>query len=321
LAKPRARVTLIGLPWAHAFAGRFGRYFDSFLAFPPQPGLHEAPHEPGSLGAFLNEARDLHLDLGLQLHGSGRLTNSVVQALGAVETAGYYPREGPKPGCGAYFPYPENGTEVQRNLDLARLLGYPGAGASLEFPLLPEDQSSLAGVVAGAGIELHDYVCIHPGARLASRRWPAERFAVVADALAGQGLQVIITGSQSEAPIAGRVAELMRSPATDLSGATTLGAMGALLAGARLVVTNDTGTSHIAAALRTPSVVIASGSDVARWAPEDRRLHRVLARDIECRPCSHEVCPIGHPCALAIEVDDVLRQARELLLLSEVVRP
>jgi len=85
------------------------------------------------------------------------------------------------------------------------------------------------------------------------------------------------------------------------------------VARARLVLANDTGISHIAAALRAPSVIVASGSDPRRWAPLDRRLHRVLWHPTECRPCAHRDCPIGHPCALGVTVEQVTQEASNLV--------
>jgi ADP-heptose:LPS heptosyltransferase len=108
----------------------------------------------------------------------------------------------------------------------------------------------------------------------------------------------------------------MRARAHDLAGKTTLGGLAALLERVPLVVCNDTGISHLAAALRTPSVVVASGSDTSRWAPADALRHRVLADYPACRPCSHRVCPVGHVCARNVEVDDVIATARAQLTLG-----
>jgi ADP-heptose:LPS heptosyltransferase len=71
------------------------------------------------------------------------------------------------------------------------------------------------------------------------------------------------------------------------------------------VLCNDTGVSHVAAALRVQSVVISCGADPWRFAPLDRGRHDVLHERMACRPCSHDHCPIGHPCALAIDVEQV----------------
>jgi ADP-heptose:LPS heptosyltransferase len=68
-----------------------------------------------------------------------------------------------------------------------------------------------------------------------------------------------------------------------------------------------------AAALRVPSVVVSCGSEVARWAPADRALHRVLAQPAPCRPCAHAECPVGHGCALALTVHEVVRTLQALL--------
>lgn len=135
-------------------------------------------------------------------------------------------------------------------------LGIPPQGAELEFPLWEEDYSALHTIEEVRNLQTGEYVCIHPGASVLERRWSPEKFAVVADALAARGFQVVLTGTAAEAPLTKAVRESMRSTAIDLAGRTSLGAIAALLSKARILVCNDTGISHLAAALRVKSVVI-----------------------------------------------------------------
>jgi ADP-heptose:LPS heptosyltransferase len=121
------------------------------------------------------------------------------------------------------------------------------------------------------------FAVVHPGARALERRWPVENFAMVAEGMVKRGLRVVLTGSESEKGITAAVAAKMQSPALDLAGKTSLGSLGVLLSKARLLISNDTGVSHVAAALRIPSVVLFMASDPQRWAPEDKELHRVVA--------------------------------------------
>jgi ADP-heptose:LPS heptosyltransferase len=252
--------------------------------------------------------RERSFDLAIQLHGSGELTNPIVALFGAQAIGGYY-----RPGhwsadAGHFHQWRDDEHEVLRWLRLVQLLGAVPRGAYLEFPLCEADWQQWR------SLRLHHYAVIHPGSQLPSRRWPAERFAEVGDALAAEGLRIVLTGTGGESELTRKVRQAMREPALDLAGRTTLGALAALIGRARLLVSNDTGVSHIAAAMRTPSVVVACGSDPRRWAPLNRELHRVLAARVPCRPCAHAVCPIGHPCAHEVSVREVITRTREALL-------
>jgi ADP-heptose:LPS heptosyltransferase len=161
------------------------------------------------------------------------------------------------------------------------------------------------------------YVCIHPGARLASRRWPLERFARVADALAGFGFTIVLTGSAGEAGLVDAVRSHMRRSSINLCGRTNLGTLAALVQQASLLVCNDTGISHVAAAVGTPSVVVCCGADPARWRPLDHARHKVLWSDVPCRPCAYEHCPTGHECAIGVSAQSVVARAVKLLAATE----
>ena len=273
-ALPTAQITLLGLPWARSFVSRFPAYLDRFLEFPGFPGLPERPVAVGEVPRFLAAAQRIRFDLALQMHGSGRYANQVCFLLGARRTAGYFLPGEWCPDPERFMPYPEELPEIRRHLRLVSFLGIPPRGEELEFPLQPEDHAGAEALRVERSLAPGTYVCLHPGARAAERRWSPRLFANLGDRLAGLGLQVVVTGTAAEREIAAAVVEAMTARAVDVSGRTSLGVLAALLAGARLVVCNDTGVSHLAAALRVPSVVVFSASEVRRWAPLDRRLHR-----------------------------------------------
>jgi len=315
-AAPRARIVLCGLPWTAALAERMPMV-DDFLAFPGHPALPEKTPGAGSLAEFLARARERRFDLALQMHGSGDVVNGIVVSLGARRAAGFA-TPGTEAGLDVACPWPAQGHEIDRCLALADAVGAPVQGRAIAFPLRDADRRAARALLDSAGVH-GDYAIVHPGAQLPSRRWPPARFAAVADALVAHGLRVLVTGTPGEAALARAVCAAMRGTAVDLCGRTpSVWTLGALVERAAIVVANDTGLSHVAAALRTPSVIVASGSDVARWAPLDATLHRVLWHAVACRPCAHATCPTAHECAGGVTADAVAASALDLL---ETCRP
>lgn len=311
-ALPKAHITLVGLAWAREFVDRFDHYLDDFLELPGFPGLPEREFDSAGFVDFLASAHERHFDLAIQLHGSGSFVNPLTVMLGARHNAGYYLPGDYCPDPERFLPYPEDVPEVRRHLALMEFLGAPSLGEALDFPVREADRQSLARLDDAGCLRRGEYVCIHAGARYPSRRWGAERFAAVADRLDELGLRVVITGSRWESELAAAVAGAMRRPSINLAGRTTLGSLAALLDGARLVVSNDTGISHVAAGVHVPSVVVVTGSDPKRWAPLDRRRHRVISHRVDCQPCEHVVCPIGHPCATELTPQQVFEAARDM---------
>jgi ADP-heptose:LPS heptosyltransferase len=317
---PGASLTLIGLPWARSWAAR-QTCIDDFIAFPGHPRLPESTVDEAAWPGFLDEVRSRRFDLMVQLHGSGGVTNGLVAQWGARHLAAFHEAGRPEPEVGLGTPWPQEGREPERLLRLVDGLGREQGREqqrdreTLAFPLLPQDEVEAHALLRTHSL-MHDesvqpYVCLHPGAQMASRRWPVERFAQVGDALvqALPGLAVLITGIEKEALLAQQLQKAMRHPAIDLCGKTSLGSLGALVRGARLLVCNDTGLSHVAAALGTHSVVVSCGSDLARWSPRDTKRHAVVWRAPACRPCMHTVCPYGHECAHDIHAEEVIDHA------------
>ena len=315
-ACPTSEITIIGLPWARAFVERFPHYLDRFIEFPGFPGLPEQPWNALRLLRFLAVVRSKKIDLVLQMHGCGPIVNPLTAWFGGRQTAGFFLPETQRPPSEGFMPFPAHEPEIRQHIRLMEFLGFPARGDALEFPLFDRDREEFRALCRRTGLQPGNYVCIHPGAQLASRRWPVQRFAAVADALAAWNLQIVLTGIESEKPLTGAVARHMHAPAIDLAGRTSLGGVAAVIANARLLIANDTGVSHLAAALKTPSVIIASGSDPGRWAPLNRNLHRVLYHQVSCRPCSFHECPVGHPCAWGVSVEAVQQAVTRLTALN-----
>ena len=277
LAWPKAEIVLIGLPWASEFAARFSDYIDDFRELPGYPGLAEQEPQPARFAAFLADMQRQPLDLAIQLHGSGVVSNPLVMLLGARQAAGFYVPGQYCPSPATFAPWPERGLEVDRLLALIEFLGLPARGRGLEFPLDERDLAELDSLPEADNLVPGRYVCIHPGASTPLRRWPPLRFAAVADRLAGLGYTIVLTGVDCERSLTGEVAAAMERPAIDMTGRLRVGGVAALIGGAALLVATDTGVSHVAAALEPPSVVISTGDNPQRWAPASRRLHRVLS--------------------------------------------
>lgn len=305
---PHAHIALIGLPWARSFVQQYASLIDELIVFPGARGFPEQDPKPDALAHFYADVRARRFDLAIQMHGSGELTNGIIGSFGARWCAGFF-NAGQAAPNGLFVRWPDALPEPLRYLALMQALGIDARDATLSIPTTRHDEEACAALLASERIAPERLVLVHPGAQLPSRRWPAERFSRVADALALAGWQIAITGTSSEAGLTGSVLGAMHARAVHFAGRTSLGCLAALVGRAQLVVCNDTAMSHVAAAMHTRSVVVAAGSDTRRWAPLDRDRHRVLADWPACRPCMFRECPVGHVCALNVGVPNVVDEA------------
>lgn len=214
---------------------------------------------------------------------------------------------------------PAEGTrhEVERQLDLVRHVGARTADKRLRLCIPDGDRRSLDALLAVRGIEPGTpRFVLHAGVSAPSRCYPAERFGEVAARLARDTQwPVLVTGGSSERETVAHVVRAAGPAALpylhDLAGALSLGELAALIASAAVLVSNNSGPVHIAAALGTPVVVLYALTNPQHtpW----QTASRVLFHDVECRWCYRSVCPHGHhACLLGVAADDVASAALEL---------
>lgn len=273
-AYPQAKIILLGLPWAKSFTERFNHYFDGFTHFPGYPGLPEQGFDPAVFHRFISEMHEQQFDLLLQMQGNGSLVNPMLELFNSKYVAGFKTEGHYAPANGLFLEYPDYGSEIDRHLALMSFLCIEPLGNDLEFPILEADDNELRQLKLP--IETRRYVCIHPGSRGSWRQWPVNYFAALADFCIEQGYQAVITGTTDEASITDAVISQMKNTAINATGKTSLGAMGALIRDAALLISNCTGVSHIASALKTPSVVISMDGEPQRWGPIDTYRHRTI---------------------------------------------
>jgi len=271
-AFPGAEIILLGLPWAASLTERFPAYFNRFIHFPGYPGLPEQPFDPHVFAAFLLRMQEEAFDLVLQMQGNGSIVNPMVALFGAQHTAGFRLKDDYAPDNGRYLEYPEGIHEIERHLRLMEHIGIAAQGTDLEFPLYSKDYDDLE--AAGLKLKPKTYVCIHPGSRGAWRQWPPEYFARCADYCASKGLTVVLTGTKDEMDIVDNVWRHMKYEPVVAAGRTSMGAVTVLIKNACALLSNCTGVSHIAAAYKTPSVVISMDGEPERWASLNKRLHK-----------------------------------------------
>ncbi len=160
---------------------------------------------------------------------------------------------------------------VDYYLRMIRAAGASELGVEFVFPPDGEAADSVAKLLASHAVAGDNYAVLVPGSAQPSKCWPVERFAILAEKIASQfGLAIVAAGTASEAALVETMKQQARVPVTNLAGRTSLKELVALLRAARLVVSNDTGPGHIAAALGTPLVLMFSWSNPARISPYGR---------------------------------------------------
>ncbi len=289
-AWPDRRLVLAGRP-------DIGRWLE-------QHGVVDAVVEPrGGLADALSWVGDsFRGHVAVNLHGRGPQSHRALLATG--------------PSRLVAFACPEAGTPGPRwdpdehEVDRWRRLVASAGGRSEPQDLRLEPSGPRRG-----------HVVVHPGAASASRRWPPDRYAAVAQHLLASGRRVVVTGSAGERSLAEQVARPTGRPggprAESTAGLLDLRELADLVASADLVVSGDTGVAHLATALGTPSVVLFGPTPPRLWGPSiDPELHTVLWHGAEPGHAGRRGDPHGtvlDAALAAISVDEVLAAVENLL--------
>jgi heptosyltransferase-2 len=158
---------------------------------------------------------------------------------------------------------------------------------------------------------------IHPSSSCLSRRWMPERFAELADRLIdNHGVQVVLISGASEKVFAENVEKAMKHSAINLAGKLSLKETAALLKSCRMLISNDSGPTHLAAAVGTPVIAIFGanqpGLSSTRWRPFGSD-HIVLQKDVGCKVCLAHDCDIQFRCLKELSVDEVYQAVLPML--------
>ena len=205
--------------------------------------------------------------------------------------------------------------KVEYFLNVARSVGIKAIDRSYEFFIKDADRAFVKDLLETGGVSGADLlVAICPGGNWDPKRWPKENFAKLADMLFQRfGARIVIAGAKKDIGLAGEIEKLMKSKPVITCGKTTLKQLGALLERSNLVIANDTGPMHIAVSVKAKTIALFGPTSPDLTGPYGSGNYRVVNKNEECIvPCYDFSCAENR-CMAAIKVEDVLKEASEML--------
>ena len=264
--------------------------------------------------------RKRHFDLGILFTNS--FSTALAMRLSGTKRRVGYDRDGrgflltdrikpPRQGR-KFLPIPA----VDYYLGLIEYLGIPVEDKRLGLFVTPEATEKAEQIFRKCGIARDDIIVVlNPGAAYGSaKQWPVEYFAGLADLLAEKfGARIILSGSPAERPILEAIEVGMKANAINLvREGVSISLVKAVVARASLLITNDTGPRHFAAAFNIPEVTIFGSSDPA-WTENGHKKAIHIWEDVDCRPCQLKKCPMDHRCMRRLKPERVFEAASEAL--------
>ncbi len=313
-AFPTAEVSVLAKPWvADIFQGVSPL---QKIIFYESPGKHQGLTGRLRLAQKLKEEK---FDLTILFPNS--FESALIAYLARIPNRAGYKTDGRGLLLTHAVPAPEKkkGHQVDYYLNLVSYLGFPILTRLPFLKIKPEQAARARAQLESLGIKNMDsLVGLTPGASYGpAKQWPPEKFAELAYSINKRlRAQVIIFGAQNDQQVAQKILSAGPNLGYDLTGQTNLAEAMALIACCRLMVTNDSGLMHVAAALKVPVVAIFGSTDPNHTGPIGEHC-RVIKKNLSCSPCFKPRCPNrNEQCLEGISVEEVYGEIAKLWDLS-----
>jgi ADP-heptose:LPS heptosyltransferase len=318
-AYPHAEIVLLARQWHHSFLTGRPSPIDRVVVI-PEGGIGselKQAQDPIELAIFFAAMQQEQFDLAIQMHGGGRNSNPFTLNLGAKLTVGL--RTADAALLDRWVPYIYYQSEVLRYLEVVSLVGATPVVLEPQLVVTATDLQESYQVAPPEAETDRPLVVLHPGASDRRRRWSTGKFAAVGDALVEAGAQVMVTGTAKEQDLGAAVVAQMQTNALNLTGQLSLNGLTGLLSRCQVVVANDTGPLHLAAAVGTPTVGIYWCGNVITAGLSTRTYHRpAISWRLDCPVCGLNCtefrCEHSDSFVDDVPVDSVIEPALELLL-------
>jgi len=308
---PKARITVLVKPWV-ADLVRMHPAVDEVMVY-ERPGRHSGL---GGLFALARELRGKNFDAALLLQNA--IEAAIIAWLAGIPVRAGYSTD----ARGLLLTHPVKRSpqiltvhQSMYYLEMLKALGFRSSGGALRLAATEKQRLSAEKLLGQFGIAgRRPLVGMAPGAAYGpAKRWFPERFAAVADRLAGRtACPVLLFGSDGDRASTEAVQAAAKNPFIDIAGRTNLEDAIALIARCDLFITNDSGLMHVAGALGVPTVAIFGSTNPQTTYPLGERTV-IIRRPVDCSPCRKKECPTDFKCMDLVTVDEVYGESVRLL--------
>ncbi|MBI3802819.1 MAG: lipopolysaccharide heptosyltransferase II [Nitrospirae bacterium] len=300
---PSARISwLVKSEWAPVLTGH--PYIDEVIA---------VPFAWGAVPQLIRAVRRRPFDLVVDLQGLSRSALLGAATTASVRVGFAAAREGAPWFYTDRVVVPEQSVHaVDRYREVARALGCDVARIDFGISISAEADRAVDRLLPKIGLSAPGpFSVIHPTARWESKKWLPARFAELADRLIGEKQRsIVFVGSRGEREEVGRIVGMMKQPAGNAAGETTLPELAALIRRAQSFICNDSGPMHLAAAVGTPVIALFGPTDPRKVGPYGAG-NRVIRKEFSCAGCHRNRCVRENECMRAISVEEVIKEISE----------